>query len=107
MASSIEVVIALRKSGRASNTISKKSFLVRRPLVDSRGPGNYRRVSGSKALLDAMSIEQFIRGYFVPLIVSVSIGFMAIAEGLALPWSAAIAVLLGWGVHMAMQIRHR
>jgi hypothetical protein len=64
-------------------------------------------VSGNKASLNKMSIEHFVRGYFVPLIVSVSIGFMAIADGLALPWSATMAVLMGLGVHMAMHIRHR
>jgi len=58
-------------------------------------------------LFDAMSMGQFIRGYFVPLVVAVSIGFMAIADGLALPWSATIAVLMGLGVHMVLQIRHR
>jgi hypothetical protein len=30
---------------------------------------------------------------------------MAIADGLALPWSAAIAVLVGLGIHAAVQIR--
>jgi hypothetical protein len=93
---------------RTLGTKSKQPFRVRRSAVDSRGRGNqHRPLNGGKALLDSMSMEHFIRGYFVPLIRSVSIGFMAIAEDLALAWSATVAVLVGLSVHMAMRIRHR
>jgi hypothetical protein len=109
VASPDKALIALRALARRTpGTKSKQSSRIRRSLADSRGRGNqHRRLSAGKALLDSMSIEQFIRGYFVPLIVSASIGFMAIAEGLGLPWSATIAVLVGLSIHMAMQIRHR
>jgi hypothetical protein len=107
VANSDKALVALRTLSRStSDVISKQSFRIRSALVDSRRRGNHRRwVSGNKALPDSISIEHFVRGYFVPLIASVSIGFMAIADGLALPWSATIAVLVGLGVHMAM--RHR
>jgi len=107
VANSDKALVALRiLARRTSDAISKQSFRIRSALVDSRRRRNHdRRVSGNKALLDSISIEHFIRGYFVPLIVSISIGFMAIADGLALPWSATIAVLVGLGVHMAMQRR--
>lgn len=109
MASSDKLLVAfLILARRASNIISKQSFRIRHSVVDRRRRENHhRRVSGNKARLAATSIEHLIRGYFVPLIVSVSIGFMAIADGLALPWSATIAVLVGLGVHMAMEIRHQ
>jgi hypothetical protein len=107
MASSNNTLVALWTSARRiPDAIRKKSFRIKRSLVDSRKRGNHRRpASGSGALFDAMSMGQLIRGYFVPLIVSLSIGFTAIANGLALPWSATIAVLMGLAVHMILQIR--
>jgi hypothetical protein len=93
---------------RTPGTKSKQSFRVRRAAVDSCGRGNqHRPLNGGKALLDSMSIAHFIRGYFVPLILSAAIGLMASAEDLALAWSATVAVLVGLSVHMAMRIRHR
>jgi hypothetical protein len=107
VANSKKTLVALWTSARRiPDAIRKQSFRIRRSFVDSR-KGENRPVSGSSALFDAMSMGQFIRGYFVPLVVAVSIGFMAIADGLALPWSATIAVLMGLGVHMVLQIRHR
>jgi hypothetical protein len=107
VANSDKALVALRTlARRTSDAISKQSFRIRGALGDSRRRRNHhRRVSGNKTLLDSISIEHFIRGYFVPLVVSVPIGFMAIADGLALPWSATMAVLVGLGVHMAMQHR--
>jgi hypothetical protein len=107
--SSDKPLVALQTLARRTfDTISKQSFRVRRPLADPRRRGTHHRpVSDNEALPDVMSIEHFIRGYFVPSIVSVSIGFMAIADGLAVPGSATLAVLVGLGIHMAMQIRHR
>jgi hypothetical protein len=101
-------LMALRTLARRTpDTESKQSFRIGRSLADSSGRGNqHHPASGGKAWLDSRSIEPFIRGYFVPLIVLAFIGFMAIAEGLALPWSATTAILVGLSVHMAMPMRH-
>jgi hypothetical protein len=103
VASSDKTWTALRRlARRTSDTLSKQSFRIRGSLTDSRGGEHHHRwVRGRKALLDSMSIEHSVRGYFVPLMVSVSIGFVAIADGLALPWSATITVRVGLSVHMA------
>jgi hypothetical protein len=91
---------------RTSDIVSKQSFGIRRPLSESPRPGGRSRSARSgKASLCCRSVGRFVREYLIPMAVSVSLGCMTIADGLALPWSATIAVLVGLGVHMAMQIR--
>jgi hypothetical protein len=84
----------------------RQSFDNRRSGAEPRRRGYSSHPLGTgKVWPDARSVEQFICGYLIPLVVSVSLGCMAIADGLALPWSAAIAVLVGLGIHSAVQVR--
>jgi hypothetical protein len=102
------VVALLALARRTSDIVSKQSFGSRRFLPESLRPGvRSRSVRAGKASLDWRSAGQFVREYLIPLVLSASLGCMAIADGLALPWSAVIAVIVGLGVHMAMQIRHQ
>jgi hypothetical protein len=100
-------VALLALARRTSDIVSKQSVGIRRFLSESPRAGHRSRpVRTGKALLDLGSVGRFVREYLVPTVVTVCLGCMAIADGLALPWSATIAVLVGLGVHMAMQIRH-
>jgi hypothetical protein len=97
-------VALLALARRTSDIVSKQSVGIRRFLSESPRAGHrFPPVRTGKALLD---LGSFVREYLVPTVVTVCLGCMAIADGLALPWSATIAVLVGLGVHMAMQIRH-
>ena len=109
MARLSKVMVALLALARqTSDIVSKQSLGIRRFLAESSRPGvPSRSVRIGKASLDVRSVRQFVCGYLIPLVVSVCLGCMAIAGGLALPWSATIAVLVGLGVHIAMQIRHQ
>ena len=106
MASCGGVLVALVTLVRRAWEIGpKQSFDNRR----SRAEPRRRRHSSDplrtgKICPDARSVGQFICGYFIPLVICVSLGCMAIVDALALPWSAAIAVLVGLGIHSAVQI---
>ena len=100
-------VALLALARRTSDIVSKQSVGIRRFLSESPGAGHRSRsVRTGKAWLDLGSVGRFVREYLVPTAVTLFLGCMAIADGLALPWSATIAVLVGLGVHMAMQIGH-
>jgi hypothetical protein len=100
VASLTRVMVAfLTFARRIPDILSKHSFGIRHFLSESPRAG--------KASLDFRSLGRFVREYLIPMVVSVSLGCMAIADGLALPWSATIAVMVGLGVHMAMQIPHQ
>jgi hypothetical protein len=91
---------------RAWEIGSKQSFDNNRSRAEPPRSGHSSRpLRTGKVWPDARSVRQFICGYLIPLVFSLSLGCMAIADGLALPWSAAIAVLVGWGIHSAVQIR--
>jgi hypothetical protein len=83
----------------------KQSFDHRRSRAEPprRGHSSHPLRTGT-VWPDARSVGQFICGYLISLVVSVSLGCMAIADGLALPWSAAIAVLVRLGIHSAVQV---
>jgi hypothetical protein len=109
MASLTRVMVAfLTFARRIPDILSKHSFGIRHFLSESpRSRILARSGRAGKASLDFRSVGRFVREYLIPMVVSVSLGCMAIADGLALPWSATVAVMVGLGVHMAMQIPHQ
>jgi hypothetical protein len=106
VASLTRVMVAfLAFARRMPDIVSKQCFVIRRFLSDWPGSRILSRLGrAAKASLDFRSIGRFVREYLIPMVLSVSLGCMAIAAGLALPWSATIAVMVGLGIHMAMQM---
>ena len=107
MASFRGVLVALLTLVRRAWEIGpKQSIDNRRSRAASRRRGHSSHpMRTGKVWPDARSVRQLICGCLIPLVVCVSLGCMAIADGLALPWSAAIAALVGLGIHSAVQIR--
>jgi hypothetical protein len=102
------MVAFLTFARRIPDILSKQSFGIRQFLSESpRSRTLARSGRAGKVSRDFRSAGQFVREYLIPMVVSVSLGCMAIADGLALPWSATIAVMVGLGVHMAMQMPHQ
>jgi hypothetical protein len=108
VASLTRVMVAfLAFARRIPDIVSKQCFVIRRFVSDwPKSRILSRSGRAGKASLDFRSIGRFVREYLIPMVLSVSLGCMAIADGLALPWSATIAVMVGLGVHMAMQKTH-